>query len=298
MSDVTFKIGVPTDGEGFLGRQCNNPECGRYFKVFLECIRQEMFCPYCGIAFSSNELYTAEQLRYLRKAALEKAREYVFGEFDKTFGDLARHSSGNRFVQIKHTPIRYKAKRITPRYKERDVDSEISCPECGFRFQVYGVFGFCPGCRAENMRVYDAYLTTIRDEIEQAGNNDRALRHAYSDLVSTFQIFCNKRCLAGTENKPSFQELYPTRGFFKKSLSIDIFAGLSESEILVISRVFQKRHVGLHADGMITEKYVRKIPQDRSLLGTKARLSLQEFEEAAKVLRKVIDNLSKATEPK
>lgn len=41
----------------------------------------------------------------------------------------------------------------------------------------------------------------------------------------------------------------------------------------------------------INEKYVKKIPEDNKLLGTKAVLTFEEFWEAALILRKVIDKL-------
>ncbi len=42
---------------------------------------------------------------------------------------------------------------------------------------------------------------------------------------------------------------------------------------------------------MITEKYIRKVSEDKKLLGTKAILSKEEFNDGAEILRKIIDNL-------
>ena len=36
-------------------------------------------------------------------------------------------------------------KTIKQNYTEHSVDTELSCPECNVSFQVYGIFGFCPG---------------------------------------------------------------------------------------------------------------------------------------------------------
>jgi hypothetical protein len=85
-------------------------------------------------------------------------------------------------IKFTHTPIHYKAKPVVARYKEREVDSELTCPECGVIFQVFGIFGFCPGCRSENQAIYAANLAIVRQEIASAPDGDRALRHAYSDL--------------------------------------------------------------------------------------------------------------------
>jgi hypothetical protein len=216
----------------------------------------------------------------------------MFGEIDKMFEGLSRQSSRNDFVRIEHTPIRYHAKEVSPQYREHKVDSELVCPECSFRFQVYGIFGYCPGCRSENMLIYDANLSIIRREIAKSDNPTRALRHAYGDLVSTFQLFCARKATSLDANKPSFQELFPTRKFFRESKGIDIFSGLNDSDILAIRRIFQKRHVCQHAGGIITEQYIQKIPEDKDLLGSQVPLSMEEFEVGAQLVRRILDNIA------
>jgi hypothetical protein len=124
-----------------------------------------------------------------------------------------------------------------------------------------------------------------------AGNAERALRHAYTDLVSTFESFCGKKAKGIEGKKPSFQELFPTRSFFKDKRSVDILNGLDDDEILVLRRAFNKRHACQHTQGVITERYVKKVPEDAALLGAKVTLSLGEFEQAASILRRVVDNL-------
>jgi len=290
MSQISFKISVPTD-EGFLGRECNNPRCGKYFLVHGKSIKPYMHCPYCGIRFPGNELHTKQQVRYLQRAVEEKTKEYVYGEIDKMFDKLARQTRSNQFFRFEQKPVRYRAKRVSPMYHEQKVDSELVCPECSCHFQVYGIFGFCPGCRTENMLVYDANILIIREEIARSDNPTRVLRHAYSDLVSAFQTFCSGKAKWFTGDKPSFQEIFPVRKFFKQVTGVDILGDLDKTELLIIRRVFQKRHACLHAGGEITEQFVKKIPEDRALLGQRVELSLQEFEDGARILRKILDSV-------
>lgn len=294
MSRITFTVSIPTD-EGFIGRQCNHPDCTRYFRVQSTCVRDRMYCPYCGTLASNHLLHTKAQALHLRQVAKEKALEYAHNEIDKMLGNLAREFRGNAFFKFKHTPTRYRAKPVNPRYKEHKVDSELLCPTCSFRFQVFGIFGFCPGCGIENMLVYDANLTIICRDIEGSANPTRSLRHAYGDLVSTFQIFCSRKAEAWKGEKPTFQELFPTRKYFKEQAGVDIFEGLTISDLLTLRRLFQKRHVCQHA-GKITEQYIKKIPEDRELLGCDVPLSLAEFREAADVLRRVLDKLCRKLE--
>jgi hypothetical protein len=142
------------------------------------------------------------------------------------------------------------------------------------------------------MNIYDTNIAIILREIQKSDSPDRALRHAYNDLVTTYESFCKKNACGIQGDQPSFQELFPAKRFFKEHKSIDIFDGLTEFELLTLRRVFQKRHIYQHdTQGIITEKYVRKVPEDGSLLGTKAALSMNEFNEAASHLRKIIDNM-------
>lgn len=89
--------------------------------------------------------------------------------------------------------------------------------------------------------------------------------------------------------------MFLARKFFKDQRSVDILAGLDDSEVLVLRRAFNKRDACQHTQGVITERYVKKVPEDASLLGAKVTLSLEEFEQAAGILRRVVDNLVKAT---
>ncbi len=162
-------------------------------------------CPYCAEKFKKDQLYTKDQLEHAENQATELAKEYMYGEIDKMFGNFASRNRGG-LIKFTHTPIRYKAKPVVARYREREVDSELTCPECGVIFQVFGIFGFCPGCRSENQAIYDANLAIVRQEIANAPDRDRALRHAYSDLVSAFESFCIRRAPAECRGT-NFQDL-------------------------------------------------------------------------------------------
>ena len=71
-----------------------------------------MHCPYCGTLFSNSQLHTRSQIEYMREVGVEKAKEYVYGEFDKMFSKLSNSFRGSNFITIKHNPIRYRAKPV------------------------------------------------------------------------------------------------------------------------------------------------------------------------------------------
>src|SRR5262245_60012088 len=61
---------------------------------------------------------------------------------------------------ITYKPVPRPIKRtVRANYVERELDTEFECAECAIRFQVYGIFGYCPGCSCENLQIYDANWT-------------------------------------------------------------------------------------------------------------------------------------------
>lgn len=284
-NEMTFLVAIPTEN-GFLGRECNSPLCRKYFKVHRNALRDEMYCPYCGDQFPKSELFSTEQREFLRKVAVEEANAIIHKEFaammSKAFSGLKSTSFRPGSPYLKQVPA-------PP--KEREVDSELTCPACQGEFQVLGIFGLCPVCRSENIRLYDANWAIIRLEIEQSDNRERALRHAYADLVSTFESFCRKRAARVQIEKGRFQNLDHTRQSFRDKLGIDIFEGIAQLEIRTLKRVFEKRNVTEHNDGLISQRYIEQIPEDASLLGTKVDLSIQELDEAAKILKNILDKI-------
>ncbi len=287
MSTKYFKITLPTD-QGYFGQKCPFNSCGKYFKISDDKVGAVLYCPYCGTEVKEKELYTPEQEKYIQNEAIRVSTEDVVDEMQKMLKRVFKGSNDVKFTSTKINWDSFKTRSI----KEQKVDSEINCPDCNTDFQVYGIFGYCPLCRTENIMIYDANLTIIRNEIQSAKDQHRALRHAYDDLVSTFEFTCSSISKKHGLSDINFQNIADSRKHFKNShLKIDIITSLTDKEYLILRRVFQKRHVSKHNKGIINDKYVRLIPQDRKLLGKKVTLSLEEFEDAAQVLRKVIETL-------
>jgi Site-specific recombinase XerD len=84
---MSFTVTFPTEG-GFLGRECKGKECGRYFKVHENSLRDPMYCPYCGKRFSKDDLFTGDQIKHAQEQGVELAKEYMYGEIDKMFAKM------------------------------------------------------------------------------------------------------------------------------------------------------------------------------------------------------------------
>lgn len=288
----TFKIAMPTDADGFVGRACDAPGCKQYFKIYVPDHGDYLHCPYCGVRFSRNSLFTSPQLKYAKEAAIEEARVYAINEIQKMFKNAFRGSKN-----ITYKPGSPPRKRtVRPHYVEREVDTEFECAECSIRFQVYGIFGYCPGCSCENMQIYDANWANIKRKLDTEPDKNRQLRHAYGDLVSTFEVFCNRKANRISQEKGNFQVLYDARKYFKDHAGVDMLANITGADLLALRRVFQKRHVCIHAGGEITDRYVKMIPEDSKLLGTPVVLTFEELDTAATAMRIALGDLVKSIE--
>lgn len=288
----TFTIRIPTDARGFVGRACDAPGCKQYFKIYVPDHGDYLHCPYCGARFSRNSLFTSPQLKYAREAAIEEARVYAISEIQKMFKDAFR---GSKNVAYEPGPSPRKH-TVHPNYVEREVDTEFECAECSTRFQVYGIFGYCPGCCCENLQIYDANWANIKRKLDTEPDKDRQLRHAYGDLVSTFEVFCNRKAKRFGPEQGNFQVLFDARKYFKAHAGVDILANISNDALLALRRVFQKRHVCIHAGGEITDRYAKMVPEDSKLVGTKVVLTVEELETAATAMRSALGELVKAIE--
>ncbi|MFZ1321134.1 MAG: hypothetical protein WAT71_06215 [Ignavibacteria bacterium] len=283
MNNRTYNLSIPTD-KGFWGRECEI--CNKYFKIDSNKIKSDLYCPYCGEHQQNDNLWTTEQRKVVNKTAHQIGKRIIEDEIEKMFKNVSRSNKNITYKPGTRTQI---SKPIT--HLEKEVDTEIECSSCKMVFQVFGIFGFCPGCREDNLLIYEANLNLLLQEIDNSTDSNRALRHAYNDLVSTFESYCKRVSEKNNLDFVNFQNLKDTKKFFKKN-GFDIYSGISEKEKIIIKRVFEKRHTFQHSKGKITQKYIKNIPEDYKLIDTIAILSKQEFLAATKIIKKLINNIT------
>ncbi|MBK8981566.1 MAG: hypothetical protein IPM38_04415 [Ignavibacteria bacterium] len=280
MNKLNFKISFPTD-KGFWGRQCK--QCNKYFKIDGDKVKPEFYCPYCGELQPNDNLWTKQQTQEVSQIAASVGKRYIEDELEKmsknAFGNskLIKYTSGQKTIP----------KTLLTRHVEKPVDTEIECPRCKLKFQIYGIFGYCPSCKEESLLIYETNLQIIIQEINNTQDKTRTLRHAYNDVVSTFEAYCKLVVKSNGLESSNFQNLKDTKELFKK-YNLNIYNDIKDNDKVTIKRVFEKRHAYQHAQGQITEKYIKNIPQDRHLLNTKAELSISELTEGIEILKKIL----------
>lgn len=316
----THNISVPIsrDEQGMIGRECNNPDCKKYFKVRPDTgiiDNPVMFCPYCGYRGSPREFFTEEQIEYAKSIALRHVTDIIGQELKK----IERHSFKGPFfsmdIKIKSTPapIRY--------YVEKQLQEDVICENCGCEYAIYGMFATCPDCGMHNLfQMFYKNLNLVKKQIEledelykRFGNTDRTsidalmkdlspklVEDACENTVTTFEVFCkevyNRRkdrvvnpsmILSGNP----FQSLDKTKDIFLSQFKLDVFLCLSAGEIDNLYLLFNKRHILTHNLGIIEQKFLKNTGLQKSILNHKVDISKKEVFSSLESLKKIAESI-------
>lgn len=286
MSNIHFNITLPQSSDGYARRRCAVRLCSREFHIQTKDAPAMIHCPYCGAAGSIQATHSAKDRAYAEAVQKEKATKYAHDEITKMLKSVAG-SSGGAF-KFTGTSQPYREKHVSPHPVTEKVDTPLTCPECQFAFKVYGIFGYCPKCRCENVRIYDENLAIIKAEIAAATNPQRALRTAYSELVSTMEEFFKRKTASAKHPQNWFQRLTNIDAFAHDKTGKHLGDMVTSEELVAIERVFGKRHLIIHNAAKADEKYLAQFPGDTTKAGDPVKLSLEEFDLAATATRKII----------
>ena len=99
MSDVVFKITIPSDNDGFITLQC--PFCGDRFKLTVEGFEREdiieLFCPYCGLRHENSRFLTDEVIEQAKVAA----KNYAASIINDWLKDMEQNFKSNKHITFK-----------------------------------------------------------------------------------------------------------------------------------------------------------------------------------------------------
>lgn len=283
-----IEVRFPTDEHGLTGREC--PSCRGYFKVKIgtglptsECI-----CPYCGEKANHDHFFTQAQIEYAKSVAVREVLGPELRKLERTFKDLERSTRGG-FIQIKvrtsgfDFPLKY--------YREKELETHVTCDNCGLEFAIYGVFANCPDCARLNalvifnksMEVAKKTLNLI-NSIDQKEKSliDATLKGALSGGISSFDAFGKALRIKYPEKLPPkpknlFQNIPALSEGIKKLLGISLSDLIGKNEYEFLLKYFQVRHIYEHNMGVVDDDFVRNIPSLRHLKGRKFLLEKDEI---------------------
>ncbi|MCL5257284.1 MAG: hypothetical protein M1319_05755 [Chloroflexi bacterium] len=303
LDDIKLKVSLITDENGYLGRECPIEECKGYFKVLvgtgLEGVGYS-YCPYCGHKGDHNTFYTQDQMEYIRSAALNAISDELGKQLKKM--EFSTRPSGPFGISIS---LKHEHGRRIPihRYKEKALETYVECPNCGLKYAVYGVFGFCPDCGQHNsLEIFRKSLELIEKMLEMAASVEpdlaaKLVEDALENCVSEFDGFGRELChrYAQKSSDPvkaeriSFQNLEVAKQGLATLYGIDMEEGVSEGEWKDAIRWFQKRHLLSHSMGVVDEEHIRKANDNSAILGRKVIIEAEEVRQLMGGLGKLAD---------
>lgn len=280
-----YNISIPKDENGFIHRRC--PSCEYEFGVKAAEFPNSLHCPYCSEKTDIKNFNTSEQLEYARK----EGERQIFTELQKEFQNMMKDAVKDS-DNLSFNPGRI-SKGCTPHPTQANIPNFITCDKCDQgEYEVFGISGFCPFCGEETIKILEANLSVLENEL----GTDRGLRHLYGDIVITFQNEC--RIYVVKPTKTNFQNIKNARRYFKRHFGLDITENLTDDEKLTLKRIFEKRHCDEHNSGIISDRYVKEIPQDKDLLNQEVTRSKEEATEAVEILKKISSKLRKLSKGK
>lgn len=281
-------VSLPTDGEGFVGRECSS--CASFFKVKTEDLSpvgdtEPMWCPYCGEERSGREAFqTAAQTARINEAIEAMAEQYVHEALAGFGRDLERMNRPGAPVTFKMNRQPAPPMRTLPEYVEDEVRKTIDCPKCGRQHAVYGASAFCPFCGAlpsldtaldalsrarQMLALEDAVPDELRAEVGAQGVFDALAADAIKNCVTLFETVARERfqSVVGADaivraagGKGVFQRLDDLDQMYAQHVGFAI-SSLVPHDVWTRTKVsFQQRHVLTHLGGIVDQRFLDAVP--------------------------------------
>ena len=274
-----IRVTLEPDDTGMIGRECPDKDCGRYFKLKFGTglPTNTCYCPSCGAEGNTTDFFTADQIDFVSTVAAKKIVEPLLDSFATEMEKVNRGQRGGLIqleFSVKHTGVRLH------RYSERQLETDVTCDNCGLEFAVYGVFASCPDCQQLNaLKTCLASLETAKKKLVLSRNEafDVDLRRefvqdALGSAVAAFDSYGKALAAHGST--------IHARG--KSNLFQDIEAldmKLQETGIPGVEQLigtsawedmkwfFQTRHIYSHNAGVVDDRFVAKQPPYAHMLG-------------------------------
>ena len=244
------------------------------------------FCAYCGHTGESNTFFTREQIEYAKSVVLRKVTDALHKdlkslEFEHKPQGLFGIGLSLKVQRSTPLPIRY--------YREKELETAITCDSCTLRYAIYGVFGWCPDCGVHNsLQILVKNLELARKELALAATAETDLAthlvgDALGNAVSAFDGFGRELCQRKS-SEIRFQNLAAARRKVHDAFGFDFADALRPDEWDAACRAFQKRHLLAHKMGVIDDDYIRKANDTGAILGRRIALSQVEVETSISIV--------------
>ena len=273
---------IPSDAEDYLDRECPSGECLFQFKVHGDDWRdkvrdEEVFCPFCGHAATSDKWWTQEQLKHVEKAAMSHISQRLVRAMRRDADRWNRRQPRDSFISMtmkvdnrpRHVPL--------PPAAAEPMQLKIACVECACRYAVIGAAFFCPACGNNAAElVFGFSLNGIRDALNALATVRTALpdrdiaetmvrlitENGLQNAVTAFQRYAEalyaKLPVAPTARRNAFQNIPEGSDLWHAATGKRYSSYLSPADLTILTRAFQQRHLLAHTQGIVDQDYIAR----------------------------------------
>src|ERR1017187_5311807 len=138
-----------------------------------------------GVGNRLDKLLGIGQIGYVKSVALGKIREAVRQELKAMEFNIPPRGPFGIGISLKvkpgaPVPIRW--------YREKNLETELICNQCGLRYAIYGVFGWCPDCGVHNsLQILGKNLELAMKKLALAESVEKDLAETVTVQMATYR---------------------------------------------------------------------------------------------------------------
>ncbi len=317
-----FRIDVPTDEVGMVGRECTNENCSPgYFKVKpgtgITDGQTIAYCPYCRTSEEPEDFLTKAQKDYALALVTNEAIEGINRMVGNALGvgpsGKKKYNGGMFSMEVSYKPSKGQP---VPRPLEEEMRRDITCPHCGLEHAVFGLATWCSDCgrdiflvHVENeIQVVEKMLSAVQTRRKELGARvaGRDIENALEDIVSIFEAVMKVITARHLEEtslpqdevvlimekkiRNKYQNIDSAARIFKKYVDVDLYLEIPINDVEFLKLVFEKRHPITHNLGVVDRKYLEKV-RSGELEGREVRVSERELVRATQITTDIISSV-------
>ena len=306
----SLPVSVEIDEDGYLDRQCHEPDCMFRFKVqaddWLKKVGEESTCPLCGHFADSVEWSTRDQTEYFENLVVAHVRKPITKALQRDAHRWNRAQPRNSFVRVTMRVEGRPLQVSLPPVAADPMRLKIECSECRCRYAVTGTGFFCPACgNSDSEVVFWQTLSGIRGSIgslakvratipdpDTAENMVRMIiETGLQTTVTAFQRYAEALYFQmepqASPRRNSFQSLSRGSALWCAATGSHYSDFLSSAEVSTLKRAFQQRHLLAHTQGIVDQGYINLSGDTSHQLGERVRVR----EEAVLIFLDAVERL-------
>ena len=306
----SLPVSVEVDDDGYLDRQCHEPDCMFRFKVhvedWLKRVGDESVCPLCGHFADSAEWSTQEQTEHFKTVAIAQVGKPIRQALRRDGDRWNRTQPRNSFVRVTMR-VEGRPLHVTlPPAAADPMQLKIECSECGCHYAVIGTAFFCPSCGNSDAEVVFRHtlsglrgtigaLADVRAAISDPDTAENMVRtvieNGLQNTVTAFQRYAEALYFQmepqSNPRRNSFQSLSRGSALWCAATGKHYSDFMSAAEISTLKRAFQQRHLLAHTQGIVDQGYIDLSGDTSHQLGERVLVR----EEAVLIFLDAVDRL-------